>query len=221
VPYHDATTTLPLSAGVAGRGDREALRRLGIRVVELDTERYGSALAAIGTVGELVGRGSEAKRIVAAIESRLAALEAATRGLPRRSALVVVGREPLFVAAGGSFLDRLIRAGGGANVAGDLATPFAQVSLEAILERRPEVIVDTADNRAGALRGAVLGSWGRYGFLPAVRDRRVYFVDPEEVTIPGPRMGEIAERLARMIHPGLFGRPRPDDFAPAAGGASP
>ncbi|MFN7942543.1 MAG: helical backbone metal receptor [Thermoanaerobaculia bacterium] len=199
-------------AGVAGRGERDRLRDSGIAVLEIDTESYDGALAAIGEVGEAVGEGAAARRLVARVEARVAAVAARTRDLPPRRVLIVVGQDPLFVVGPGSALDRLLAAAGGTNVAADVGRPFAQVSLEAMLERRPEVVIDLADNRPGAARGAVLGAWERWPFLPAVAEHRVYHVDPAGLAIPGPRLGEMAETLARLVHPELFGEPTRADF---------
>ena len=206
--------TLVTTASAAGRAGRAELPALGIDVVELDTDSVAGTLAAIATLGRLVGREEAAAELVDGLEAELAAVAGLAAGAPRRRALVVVGREPLYVAGPGSFLDELLTLAGGENVAADAGAPWAQVSLEAMLARQPEVIVDSADNRRGAPRGAVAGNWGRWPFVPAVRDGRVYHLDPIRLTIPGPRLGEVARRLGRLLHPERFGPPAPDDFAP-------
>lgn len=207
--------TLVTSASVAGRAGREELERLGIRVVEFETDTFAGALEGIETVGALVGREPEADRLVDGVRARVAAVEAGVADAPRVRALVVVGRDPLFVAGPGSFLDELLRLAGGENVAADAGAPWAMVSLEAMLARRPEVIVDTSENRSDAPRGALAGHWERWPFLPAVAAGRVHFVDPAVLAIPGPRLGEMAERMARFLHPERFGAPRPEDHGAA------
>jgi iron complex transport system substrate-binding protein len=208
--------TLLTSASVAGRAGRDELERLGIRVVEIETDTFDGALRGIETVGALVGREDAAAALVADVRARVTAVEAAVAGAPRVRALVVVGREPLYVAGPGSHLDELVRLAGGENVAGDAGAPYALVSLEAMLARRPEVIVDTSENRPGAPRGALAGDWSRWPFLPAVAAGRVHFVDPDRLTIPGPRLGEMAERMGRFLHPERFGAPAPADYAASA-----
>ncbi|HSM50126.1 MAG TPA: hypothetical protein VLA75_01845, partial [Thermoanaerobaculia bacterium] len=94
---------------------------------------------------------------------------------------------------------------------------YLLASLEAVLARGPEVIVDSADNRPGAPRGALAGGsgpWGRWPLLPAVAAGRVYHVDPARYTVPGPRLAEMAEAFARFVHPERFGPPVDFDFAP-------
>jgi len=206
--------TLVTSFSVAGRAGREELARLGIDVIEIETSTFEGALAGIAAVGERVGRAEAAERLVADVRARVAAVEAAVAGASRVRTLVVVGRDPLYVAGPGSHLDELVLLAGGENVAADAEAPYALVSLEAMLARRPEVIVDLSENRPGAPRGAVAGDWSRWPFLPAVESGRVHFVDPSRLAIPGPRLGEMAERMGRLLHPERFGAPRADDHAP-------
>ena len=202
------------TASAAGRQERAELARLGIEVVELDTSTFAGTLAAIEEVGRRVDREAEARELVAGIRTRLDAVARRAEGLPRRRALVVVGRDPLYVAGPGSHFDELLRLVGAENVAADVASPYALVSLEAVLARRPEVIVDTSDNRPDGPRGALAGDWARWPFLPAVADGRVYQVDPSRVAIPGPRLGETAELMARLVHPERFGTASAAELAP-------
>jgi ABC-type Fe3+-hydroxamate transport system substrate-binding protein len=96
---------------------------------------------------------------------------------------------------------------GGRNVAADSIASYQQLSMEAVLERLPEVIIDTSDNAPDAARGRIAGTWGRWEFLPAVRDDRVYQVEPGRLVIPGLRLAEMTRLMARLVHPETFGEP--------------
>jgi ABC-type Fe3+-hydroxamate transport system substrate-binding protein len=152
--------------------------------------------------------------VTTASSAGLAAVETRAGGTPRRRVLVAFGRDPLYVAGPGSHFDELVRLAGGENIAHDLGAPYALASEEAMLARAPEVILDSSDNRAGAPRGATPGSWSRWRTMPAVAAGRVYHLDPVRLSIPGPRLGEMAELVGRLIHPELFGPPAPAEFGP-------
>ncbi len=198
----------------AGQRALARLADLGVEVVELDTATYAGTLESISRLGAKLGRAPAAATLADGIRARVAAVRERAAAAPPRRVLVAVGREPLYVAGPGSHLDELVRAAGGENVAADALSPYQLLSLEAALARRPEVIVDSSENRPGALRGRVLGDWGRWPFLPAVEERRVYFVDPARLSIPGPRLGEMAELLAKLIHPELFGEAGAAELGP-------
>jgi ABC-type Fe3+-hydroxamate transport system substrate-binding protein len=84
--------------------------------------------------------------------------------------------------------------------------------MEVILERAPEVIIDTSDNGEGALRGREAGPWSRWPFLPAVEQNRVYWVAPVRLVIPGPRLPQMTRLMGRLVHPEIFGEPSAEDF---------
>lgn len=204
------------TASEAARGEHERLGRIGIRVVPLETSTFAGSLRSIVTVGEATGRAPEARALVDAIEARVTRVRDRVRGAPRPRVLVAVGSDPLYVAGPGSHLDELVRIAGGENIAADALGAYQMMALEAVLERRPEVIIDSADNRARGPFGALAGDWARWPFLPAVAAGRVFAVEPSRLLIPGPRLGEMAERMGRLLHPAIFGPPVDADFAPEA-----
>ena len=181
------------------------LQELGIEVVALDTATYDGVFRTVERIGQLLDRRDEARAIVARMQEELAGIERQAAGLKTRRVLVVVGRDPLYVAGPGSHLDRLIAIAGGTNVAHDAISAYQRFSSEAVLERMPEVIIDTSDNRPGALRGVEPGWWGQWPSLPAVADGAVYWVDPSRLVIPGIRLPEMARLMSRLIHPETFG----------------
>jgi iron complex transport system substrate-binding protein len=208
----DAFVTTASQAAAPAHARLEAL---GVRVVALDTSTYEGMLDSLLALGRSVGREDEARAVVERVRRELGAIEARAAERPRRGVLFVVGRDPLYVAGPGSHVDEMIVRAGGVNVAHDTGAPYARMSIEAVLERQPEVIVDTSDNRPGALRGRVAGAWGEWEFLPAVRDGAVHQVDPSRLAIPGIRLPEMTERLGRMIHPEIFGHPSAQDYEAA------
>jgi iron complex transport system substrate-binding protein len=209
----DALVTVDAAAG---RRELAEIATLGVEIVALDTATFAGTLESIARLGELVGRRREAAALVGEIRARLDAVAARAAGAAPRTVLVVVGREPLFVAGPGSHFDELVRLAGGTNVAADLGAPYGELSLEAALGRRPEVLLDVSENLRGAARGRRVGEWGRWPFLPAVAAERVHFVDPSRLSVPGPRLPEMAELVARIVHPERFGEPRAEEYVPLA-----
>jgi iron complex transport system substrate-binding protein len=190
----------------------ERLGALGVPVLALDTSTYAGVFESIAEMGRRLGMESQAQTIEQDIRKRLEAVRHRSAGLPRRKVLVVVGRDPLYVAGPGSHIDEMIVIAGGENVAADTGAPYARMSMEAILERMPEVIIDASDNRPGAVRGRQPGAWAEWGFLPAVRDGRVWWVDPSRLTIPGVRLPEMTRLTSRLIHPETLGEPAPGEL---------
>ena len=110
-------------------------------------------------------------------------------------------------ASGGiGFLHDVLDVAGGANVFADVAREAVQASIETVLAREPEVIVElryTAEiSHDTAEREAEI--WNRLGSLPAVRARRVHALVGDRFVVPGPRLAAAAEEMARTLHPEAF-----------------
>ena len=189
----------------AAVASHQRMESLGIRVISLDTSTYRGVFDSLERVGEIFARSADASRIAEEMRESLREIEARAASAPPRRVLFVVGRDPLYVAGPGSHIDEMIRLVGGRNVAHDALSPYQQVSMETTLERLPEVIVDTSDNRPGAARGRVTGEWGRWEFVPAVRDDRVYRVDPGRLVIPGLRLPQMTLLMGKLVQPEIFG----------------
>ena len=166
--------------------------------------------ATIRDLGSRTGHAAEAGRAAAAINSGMDDLRRRTAGRPRPRTLLVIGREPrairgVYASGGVGFLHDMLAAAGGENIFADVRRQSVQASSELILSRRPEVIIEL---RAGEIpeeqRRKEIESWERLTALPAVRSDRVHFITDPRTVIPGPRVAEGAEIIARVLHPEVF-----------------
>ncbi|MEM7199873.1 MAG: helical backbone metal receptor [Planctomycetota bacterium] len=206
----DLFITVASQAGATAHG---RLSTLGIEVMALDTQTHDGVFRALADLGARIGAADRAAELAATMRMELTAVRQRAAALPRRKVLFVVDRDPLFVAGPGSHIDRMIEAAGGVNVAADAPNAYHRLSIEAALERLPEVIIDTSSNGASAPRGRLKGDWARWSILPAVRDDRVWQVDPSRLVIPGIRLPEMTRLMARLIHPEEFGEPAAAELA--------
>jgi ABC-type Fe3+-hydroxamate transport system substrate-binding protein len=213
--------------GVAAAGKGRRLEDLGVEVLALETGTYDGVFASLLRLGDRLGCPERARLLEQGMRDRVAAVASRAQAAPRKSVLVLVGHDPLYVAGPGSHIDRLIALAGGKNAAYDSHAPYQIMSMEVILARRPEIIVDISDNRPDAFRGRQPGRWADLQIIPAVAANNVYWVDPQRLSIPGPRLPEMAELMGKIIHPEIFGEPAtselgrlqpPDPVSPSGSG---
>ena len=189
---------------------RTQLERAGIAHYDY---RHAGLAGVTGTLRELgarTGLAAEANRAAADIEQRLAALKARTAGRPKVRTLLVFGREPnslrnVYASGGRGFLHDLLEVAGGVNVFADIAAESVQPSSEQILARAPEAILEIRAVGLG-LNGGPLetASWNALASVPAVRQQRIFTLAGSHYVVPGPRVAETAEGIARALHPELF-----------------
>ncbi len=137
-------------------------------------------------------------------ERRVAAVAEAVRPYSAPRVLLLVGDEEgsLYAFGRDSYASELVRLAGGTNVTDRFEGAAAQPSEEAVLEEAPEVIVVL--NGASYDPSDLVAKHPAFFRLPAVQNRRVYGLDPDLVSRPGPRLVEGLERLARLLHPEAF-----------------
>jgi iron complex transport system substrate-binding protein len=201
-----------LVVAVAGPATVEALetvRQTGVDTLVVSDTSLDAVWRAIADIGERTGRTEAAGTLAADMRARFAGVRARVAGAPRRRVLVVVGQTPLVVAGAGTFVNELVTIAGGTNVAADSGQPWPVMSLETVVARAPEVIIDTALRHED---GADARYWERFPTLPAVRARRVVAYASFDALRGGPRLAEAAEEFARLIHP---------ERTPASGAAGP
>ena len=80
--------------------------------------------------------------------------------------------------------------------------PFPQLSNEAVITANPEVIV-LADDDPGVSPQTVAARPG-WSQIAAVQNQRVYTVDPDIVSGPGPRLVDALQALAKLLYPDRF-----------------
>ena len=194
------------------RGRSESIERLAIqRSVALyhdETDSFAGVEQCVRDLGRLLTREREARAIVSQFRERLDAVRARVAGRPKPRVLVIPMRRPdrladLLTAGRGTFLDEMIDIAGGVNVFGHLDMAYPQISPEAILTRRPEVILEIMPEAdvTPELRKRMIEQWRSLGSIPAVATSRIYFITDDNALIPSPRYVEIVEKVARMLHP--------------------
>ena len=167
------------------------LTRLGIAAVVLRQDHLADVAHAARLLGRAVGDSARGDSLAAAVDSFLAAPPppAATR-----LAFVVWDNPPIVIGTG-SYLDELARLAGGSNVFHDLGGASAEVSLETLAARDPDVIVVLADS-AAAPAFAARREWQS---VPAVRARRFVYLIGSLFGRPSPRMREAAAEFRRRL----------------------
>lgn len=179
-----------------------SLERLDIPVYVSELRQPDDIPGAIETIATLAGtRGIgdiEARRI----RSELADLASRyRREIPLR-VFYQIWNEPLQTVNGEHMISHVIELCGGRNVFDSVPLLAPRVSVEAVLEARPEAIVASGMDRA---RPEWLDAWRQYPDLPAVRNEALLFIPPDHLQRPTARLllgaRDLCEQLDRFKRP--------------------
>jgi iron complex transport system substrate-binding protein len=182
----------------------EPMARIGVPVLVVTHRDLAQVLGNLRLLGAATGREAEGDALVRRLEARLAAVAARLAGrapVPVFLETSSTGRGAFGTVRPGTYTADALALAGGASVFSSLsASGPAQVSGEAILRADPDVYL--LAGRPDQLAEVA----GRTGFagLRAVRDSRLHLVSRAQFLIPGPRVVEGVEGLARLLHPCAF-----------------
>ena len=191
----------------------ERLKRLGIAMLVSKHAGLADVTASIRDLGARLGRSERAAQVVGAIERDLAEIRKRTAGRPRPKTALIFGREPgtlraIYASAGVGFMHDMLLAAGGDDVFGDVKRENLQVTVEVLLSRAPEVIIEVhpAEGWTPERLLKEQNVWNTLTSLPAVKSKRVHLLADDRLWAPGPRVAEGVRRLAEILHPEAFGR---------------
>ena len=185
----------------------EELGRLGLTVIALNAKSIEDVFENIRLVGKAAGELEAARELRVNLEQRIKAVTDKTKDLPdsqRPRVFYEVQYEPLMTAGPGTFIDDLIHLAGGVNIASDAAAKYPVYNLETLIERNPEVIIISFWHGSIAASVEAVKSRKRWQIIDAVKNNRVYGINADIVSRPGPRIVDGIEEMARFMHPDLF-----------------
>jgi iron complex transport system substrate-binding protein len=192
-------------------GDTAWLQEKGLKVITLNPQTLTDILADISLVGQITGNEAKAEELVADMQSRIDYVAQKTASLSdnqRPRVLQVTWHDPLWTEGQGSFVDALIKIAGGVNIFSDVSGD-AQVDLETAVIGNPEVIIvfTNAGSDTTQSYDYIIGSDSPFKTTDAYKNGRIYLVDADVASRPGPRIVEALEMYAKFIHPEIFGQP--------------
>jgi iron complex transport system substrate-binding protein len=167
---------------------------------------------AIEGIGKATGQETQAHRMVDALRSRVAKVQAQVQGERPRRVACLEWLEPLYCA--GHWVPEMVRWAGGVDLLGEAGIPSTVVSWERVVGCRPDVLVlmpcgFSLDRTATELD--LLTARPGWKDLPAVQAGAVYAVEgPAYFNRSGPRLVDGVELLAALFHPHRFGHRLPD-----------
>lgn len=177
------------------------LNEQGIAVYVTDPRSLDDVFRSIKTLGDLLGEAERAEQVVNNLRARASAVEQAVKTSKPVRVFYQVSAAPLYTIGREAFLTDLIRRAGGQSVTADVPGAFPRYSDEAALATQPEAIilsVDSSMDEGNAKHAASLAK------APAVTSGRVYGINGDLLSRPGPRLVEGLEQIARSLHPEAF-----------------
>lgn len=170
------------------------LRGRGYRVEVITTTRLDDIPAALTTIGSMLDASQRAETVASEFRRSIATLSRDYLDAPAISVFYQVDARPLYTINGSHFVSELIGVCGGRNVFERLDGLAPLISVEAVLDRDPEVILASSD--AGP---AAFDEWDRWPGLAANRYGNRFLMPANEIGRPTPRLAAAADAVCEAL----------------------
>ena len=174
-----------------------------IAVYVTDSHDLEGVFHSIERIADLLKRRPQADELLKQLRARVAAVEAKVKARPPVKVFYQVSDEPLYTIGRDAFLTDLLRRAGGVSVTADVPGAWPRYSAESALAAGPEAIVMPTGGSLGDTNSKVASALKR---SPAVANGRVYKINADHLSRPGPRSVDGLEELARALHPEVFSK---------------
>jgi len=182
------------------------LSNAGTRVIYMPTSKNLEDIRRdIAQVAEITGKVSAGKKVIDEMDKGIEKISAVARTIPkdkRRTVFFEISAAPYIYSFGkGVYLDELLEAAGAINALKS-ETGWISVSGETILGSNPDVIL----TNVGYLLDPVAEICARSGWssVRAVREKRVYLIDANSSSQPGPNVVKALGEIAKAVYPEYF-----------------
>ena len=184
------------------------LRGMGYKVLVLDPDNIDDILKDIVLVGRATDRNIEAAILVNNLRRRIdAVVSKVADAASTPKVYYEVWYDPLWSVGSESWEPEVIEKAGGINIFTDQSLEYFETSSEVVIERSPDIVIFPLGHGGGPR------FWGSFdevkerpgwNAISAVQHDRLYTIDADIISRPGPRIVDALETLAEIIHPELF-----------------
>jgi iron complex transport system substrate-binding protein len=173
------------------------LENRSFAVVVLDASDIDGVLRDIELVGSITDADAEAEGLVSNLTTRVEKIADLMQGVETPSVYIELDSN-LWTYGPGTFGDDLLDLAGGENIAGSMGSPWVQLDEEFVVTSSPDIIITvfTPVEDIKARPG--------WSDISAIQNNKVFAIDGDLMSRPGPRIVDGLEELAGLIHPELF-----------------
>lgn len=184
---------LLLWPGSVGPAQRDQLKRLNIPTFVAEPHSLEQLTAQIEAIATQLGRPERGIERARELRQNLDELRQRYRREAPLRVFYQVWDKPLYTVGGGQIISDALEVCGARNVFADLSLPAPQVSIEAVLQRDPEVILASDQPQ--------LEAWNAWPQVAAVKHRQLLLVTDKGLERPSGQMIEATAKLCQLIAP--------------------
>lgn len=174
----------------------QQLEQLGLTLYRSEPRQLEDIASGMERLGVITGYTEQARREAAAFRQGVQRLRESARDRPPLTLFYQIWDRPLMTVNGGGLINEVLTLCGGRNIFAELSAANPKVSEEAVIAADPEVIIVSGMGRA---RPEWLDEWRAWPQLQAVKQNRLYVVNPSLIQRATPRLLQGAEVICNHL----------------------
>lgn len=191
---------------------QQQLEQLGIKTLVLDNSTIADIKETIKTIANLTGKQKQATKLLNNIQDQIDYVRDKVHDVAPVRTLVGIAHyvnsdqlDTVYIAGQHDFYNELLELAGGVNVYTDTTVKVPSVSAEGIIRMNPDAIIDVfpeqKDHQSDMKQ--VIKQWQTLRSVNAVKQQRIYIIEHDYASIPGPRIFKLLPEMAQLLHPNL------------------
>jgi len=174
----------------------KAMENMGIKVVVTEAESFDSIYDSIELVGKITGTEAKAKEVVDGMKKSMAEIAERSKGKQQPKVFYLVWLDPLTTAGADTYINDVIKAAGGINVA-EKVQSWAEYSAEVLMKDNPDIVVAAYHSTDRGMTKEDISRNPLFSKLDAVKKGNVHVMsDDNIISRPGPRIVQAIEEMS-------------------------
>jgi vitamin B12 transport system substrate-binding protein len=178
--------------------DIAKMEKLGLPIFYSKPTKVDDVPTEILAIGKLLDKNTEALKV--ANDFRMKASQIKNEYLKKKTVHVFyqLWLEPMRTVGPGSWMQQIIEYCGAKNVFDTAIAPYPLISLESVIEKKPEVFIIPTHHGKQAQKDTAL-HWKNWNEIPAVKKNHIFQIDGDVLHRYSPRMLEGMQTMCEKI----------------------
>jgi iron complex transport system substrate-binding protein len=175
------------------------LKKHNVKSIVLNNKSLDDISKNLVEIGKICGRSEKAAKLADGFKTNIAGLSETVKNEPKRKVFFCVWPKPIVTVGGDSFLNDVITACGGTNIAAHAKSGYPKYSPEKLIASQPDLLVMPYESR-----NTNFSTTPPWSLLSATKKKNVYHLPDREhdfLSRPTLRIYGGLYDLARQLHP--------------------
>jgi iron complex transport system substrate-binding protein len=182
----------------------QQFRDLHMNVLYIEeAETVDGVYDTIEMFGDISGHTKDAQALVADMRQRIGAVTSKLATVSEGPRVFYEVTNDLYTASPDTFIGSMLTMLKAKNIAEGATTQFPQLTAEAVIDANPQVVL-LADAKFTNENADTVSARPGWADIAAVKDRRIYAIDDDIASRPGPRIVDAIEAIAKALYPEQF-----------------